>query len=218
MHDPNPAAELLHGDEVVVYADAGYQGIAKRAEMAGMATTSRVAMRPGKRRVLRDTADGRFLDLIETAKTRIRAKGEHPFRMIKQKFSFKKTRLRGLAKNRCKIHVLAALTNLFITRRRLLLLLRRSLRLGVDVDRVAGLCPLVAAHWLGRLQVLESAEPQALEHRAHSGERCRQHTGHSSERAALMAEVHSSLQLLWIERPPLAAANTASIHQCSRTA
>ena len=29
MHDLTPAAELLHGQETVVYADAGYQGIEK---------------------------------------------------------------------------------------------------------------------------------------------------------------------------------------------
>jgi IS5 family transposase len=40
--------------------------------------------------------------------------------VIKQQFGFQKTRLRGLAKNRCKINVLAALTNLFLARRRLL--------------------------------------------------------------------------------------------------
>jgi transposase, IS5 family len=28
--DLTPAADLLHGDETVVYADAGYQGIDKR--------------------------------------------------------------------------------------------------------------------------------------------------------------------------------------------
>jgi transposase, IS5 family len=120
VHDLTPAAELLHGDEAVVYADAGYQGIAKRPEMAGRTTTFRVAMRPGKRRVLPDTPDGRLVDLIETAKAHIRAKGEHPFRVIKQQFGFQKTRLRGLGKNHCKINVLAALTNLFLARRQLL--------------------------------------------------------------------------------------------------
>ena len=121
VHDLNPAAELLHGDEVVVYGDAGYQGIAKRPEMAGVAAEFRVAMRPGKRRSLPDTPDGRLQDLIETAKAHIRAKVEHPFRVIKQQFGFQKTRLRGLVKNRCKIHVLAAMTNLFLARRRLLM-------------------------------------------------------------------------------------------------
>ena len=73
-----------------------------------------------------------------------------------------------------------------------LLLLRRSLRLGIDVDHVAGLCPLVAAHRLSGLQVLESAETQGLEHSAHSGERYSQDPGNATERAALMAEVHSA--------------------------
>jgi IS5 family transposase len=120
VHDLTPAADLLHGDEQVVYADAGYQGIAKRPEMAGKATEFRVAMRPGKRRALLDTPDGRLQDLIETAKAHIRSKVEHPFRVIKQQFGFQKTRLRGLAKNRCKIHVMAALSNLFQARRQLL--------------------------------------------------------------------------------------------------
>ena len=113
VHDLTPAAELLHGDEEVVYGDAGYQGIAKRPEMAGTAAEFRVAMRPGKRRALPDTPDGRLQDLIETAKAHVRAKVEHPFRVIKKQFGFEKTRLRGLAKNRCKINVLAGLTNLF---------------------------------------------------------------------------------------------------------
>ena len=49
VHDLTPAADLLHGDEQVVYGDAGYQGIGKRPEMAGKTTEFRVAMRPGKR-------------------------------------------------------------------------------------------------------------------------------------------------------------------------
>ena len=120
VHDLTPAAELLHGEEEVVYADAGYQGIAKRPEMAGRSTEFRVAMRPGKRRALPDTPGGKLQDLVETAKAHIRAKGEHPFRVIKQQFGFQKTRLRGMVKNRCKVNVLAALTNLFLARRQLL--------------------------------------------------------------------------------------------------
>jgi IS5 family transposase len=117
VHDLTPAAELLHGEETVVYADAGYQGIANRPEMADKEIEFRVAMMPGKRRVLPESPDGRLLDLMETAKAHIRSKGEHPFRVIKQQFGFQKTRLRGMAKNRCKAHVIAALTNLFLARR-----------------------------------------------------------------------------------------------------
>ena len=97
VHDLTPAAELLHGDEQVVYGDAGYQGITKRPAMDGTKDEFRVAMRPGKRRSLPDTPDGRLQDLIETAKAHVRAKDEHPFRVNKQQFGFQKTRLRGLA-------------------------------------------------------------------------------------------------------------------------
>jgi IS5 family transposase len=39
--------------------------------------------------------------------------------VIKQQFGFHKTRLRGMAKNRCKVNVIAALANLFLARRQL---------------------------------------------------------------------------------------------------
>jgi IS5 family transposase len=120
VHDLTPAAELLHGEEIVVYADAGYQGIEKRTEMQGRGIGFRIAMRPGKRRVLPDTPEGRVDDLIETAKAHFRAKVEHPFRVIKRQLGIQKTRLRGMLKNRCKVNVLAALSNLFMARHELL--------------------------------------------------------------------------------------------------
>ena len=95
-----------------MYVEAGYQGIAKRLEMAGNSAEFRVAIRPGKHRALPETHDGKLQDLIDTAKSCIRSKVEHPFRVIKQQFGFQKTRLRSLAKNPCKIIVMAALTNL----------------------------------------------------------------------------------------------------------
>jgi IS5 family transposase len=58
VHDLSPAAELLHGDEHVVYGDAGYQGITKSPEMADVAAEFRVAIRPGKPRTLPDTPMG----------------------------------------------------------------------------------------------------------------------------------------------------------------
>jgi IS5 family transposase len=45
---------------------------------------------------------------------------EQPFRVIQQQFDIQKTKLRGMAKNRFKMNVLAALTNLFLARRQLL--------------------------------------------------------------------------------------------------
>jgi IS5 family transposase len=120
VHDLTPAAELLHGEETVVYADAGYQGIDKRSEMQGRGIGFRVAMRPGKRRALPDTPEGRVDDMVETAKAHFRAKVEHPFRVMKRQFGFQKTRLRGMLKNRCKVNVLAAISNLFMVRHQLL--------------------------------------------------------------------------------------------------
>ena len=57
---------------------------------------------------------------VEQAKAHLRAKVEPPFRVSKQQFGFQKTRLRGLAKNHSKVTVLAALTNLFLGRKKLL--------------------------------------------------------------------------------------------------
>jgi IS5 family transposase len=120
VHDLTTVAELLHGDEEVVYGDAGYQGIAKRPDMAGTAAEFRIAMRPGKRRALPGTPEVMLQDLIEGAKAHVRVKFEHSSRVIKQQFGFEKTRLRGLAKNRFKVNVLAGLINLFLARRQLL--------------------------------------------------------------------------------------------------
>lgn len=120
VQDVTMAAELLHGEESVVYGDAGYQGLEKREEMAERDVECRIAMRPGQRRRLPETAEGRLFDWLERAKAHIRAKVEHPFRVIKQQFGFQKTRLRGLAKNHCKVTILAALTNVFLSRKRLL--------------------------------------------------------------------------------------------------
>jgi IS5 family transposase len=57
---------------------------------------------------------------MEKMKTSIRAKVEHPFRMIKQQFGFSKVRYRGLAKNTAQIVTLFALSNLWMARRRLI--------------------------------------------------------------------------------------------------
>ena len=120
MHDLTPAAELLHGQEIVVSADAGCQGSEKCPEMQGRSISFRVAMRRGKCHALPDTTEGRVDDLIETAKAHFRAKVEHPFSVIQRQFGFHKARLLGMHKNRCKVNVLAALSNLFRARHELL--------------------------------------------------------------------------------------------------
>ena len=56
---------------------------------------------------------------IERLKSTLRAHVEHPFRVIKQQFGYRKVRYKGLAKNTNQLHVLFALSNLYLCRRRL---------------------------------------------------------------------------------------------------
>lgn len=107
---------LLHGAETDVFADAGYQGAAQwtRARVRW-----HIAMRLGKRRALDTGTDkGRLIDELERVKARIRAKGEHAFRVIKRQFGFTKVSYRGLAKNTAKLHTLFMLGNLWMLRKR----------------------------------------------------------------------------------------------------
>lgn len=121
VNDVTQAAKLVHGEETDVFADAGYQGVAKREEVQGIEANWHVAMRPGKRRALdKDSPMGAILDKLEHVKARIRAKVEHPFRVIKRQFGHMKVRYRGLAKNTAQLHTLFALSNLWMVRRRLL--------------------------------------------------------------------------------------------------
>jgi IS5 family transposase len=110
VHDIAVAQTLLHGEETDVYADAGYQGIEKRCEPD--AVRWHVAMRPAKRRKLdlSDSLDAIY-DQIERLKAGIRAKVEHPFRILKRQFGYMKTRYRGLTKNIAQITTLFALGN-----------------------------------------------------------------------------------------------------------
>ena len=104
---------LLHGQERVVFADAGYQGAQKYPD-ARPGVRWHGAMRPGKRREL-DKVNGpvdALTDKIEKLKSGIRAKVEHPFRVIKQRFGFMKVRYRGLKKNTLQRTTLFALSNL----------------------------------------------------------------------------------------------------------
>ena len=63
---------------------------------------------------------GDVLDKLEHVKASIRAKVEHPFRVIKRQFGFVKVKYRGLAKNTANLMTLFALSNLWMARRRLL--------------------------------------------------------------------------------------------------
>jgi IS5 family transposase len=115
VHDREALPYLLHGQETRVWGDQGYQGqtalIHQRAPNAKDFTNRRYRYH------------GRVNE-VEKAKnrnkSRVRAKVEHVFGVIKNIFGFRRTRYRGLAKNLNRLTVTAALANLYIVRRRLL--------------------------------------------------------------------------------------------------
>jgi IS5 family transposase len=120
VSDIAEANTLLHGDETVAFGDAGYQGIEKRAD-ATPDVTWHVAMRPGKRKALdKDNLADAMIDKAEKLKASVRAKVEHPFRVIKRQFGFVKVRYRGLKKNTAQLFTLFALSNLWMVRGKLM--------------------------------------------------------------------------------------------------
>lgn len=113
VYDGNCLANLLHGEERVVYGDQNYAGrtevIAAHAPEAADLTNERVRQRdvanPAHRRNRR--------------KAKIRSRVEHPFHTIKRVFGFAYTRLRGMMKNMNRLYVTCAMANLHRLRHRL---------------------------------------------------------------------------------------------------
>lgn len=125
VSDISQAANLMHGKEDCVGADAGYVGVAKREEVQAklQGRTDELKWRIAKRRKpLKEMACGWQKDLAlayEKLKARIRAKVEHPFHVVKNIFKHKKTRYKGIAKNDAQLNVLFALSNLYMARGKL---------------------------------------------------------------------------------------------------
>ena len=120
MNDVIEANGLLHGQETDAFGDAGYQGVDKRPD-ANNSVRWHVALRPGLRRALdKDKPMDALIDQLERTKASIRAKVEHPFRVLKQQFGYVKVRYRGLKKNTAQIVTLFALSNLWMARHTLL--------------------------------------------------------------------------------------------------
>jgi len=122
VNDVVEANSLLHGQESDAFGDAGYQGAAKRPD-AHADVKWHIAMRPGKRRALdKSRRVDALIEQLEQLKASIRAKVEHPFRVIKRQFGHVKVRYRGLKKNTAQLRTLFALSNLWMARRALLIL------------------------------------------------------------------------------------------------
>jgi len=132
--DVSQTQHLLHGEETDAFADAGYTGVEKRDEITEAQAEGdirsdlnwHVAMRRG---TLKKMVEGEYKELItalEHAKAQVRARVEHPFHVVKNLFSHKKARYKGLAKNQAQLFSLFGLGNLVLAKRQLLVLHARN--------------------------------------------------------------------------------------------
>ncbi len=115
VHDSTCLPDLLHGEETRVWGDSAYQGqgeVIKQCAPQAQDMTNRRYRRKG---VVDEVERGK-----NKTKSKVRAKVEHLFLVIKRVFGFAKTRYRGLEKNAHRLFVTCALTNLYIMRRRLM--------------------------------------------------------------------------------------------------
>ena len=114
--DINVMPELLHGEEKELFGDQAYWKEADRQDVERLGVKYRVNRRfnPGQRFPKR-------WRLINRARSRIRARGEHAFHVVKRLWGFAKVRYRGIAKNLARAFTMFALANLYLVRRRLAL-------------------------------------------------------------------------------------------------
>lgn len=115
VHDKHPLPKLLHGREKRVYGDSAYASqkklILSKAPGAKDFTNQR-------------TRKSGEIDEVERGKnhnkSKIRARVEHVFAVVKRLWGFNKVRYRGLAKNATRAFTALALANIYLSRRHLL--------------------------------------------------------------------------------------------------
>ena len=124
--DKHMLAHLLHGEETRVWGDGRYQGQTEAILQAAPRA---------KDMTCRRTRFKQYVDELQRKKNRtksqVRARVEHPFRILKRVFGFDKVRYRGLAKNHHRLCANFALINLYLHRKRLPCS-RRSVPGGLD--------------------------------------------------------------------------------------
>jgi transposase, IS5 family len=116
--DVEQVADLLHGKEKFVYADSGYRGAQSRVDREDLEW--HIAARPSDIAKMPEGRAKTRLQDKEHRKASMRAKVEHPFRVIKRQFGLMKVRFRGLQKNTAQLLTLFALSNLWMARKQLM--------------------------------------------------------------------------------------------------
>jgi len=108
--------ELLHGKEGCVLGDSGYTRAESRLELQDSKAAFLIGKKRGEVKAIKNARHRQQHERWESCKASMRAKVEHPFRVIKRQFGFTKVRYRGLAKNGSQVLTLFALSNLWMTR------------------------------------------------------------------------------------------------------
>ncbi len=117
--DVMQASALLHGAEQIVLGDAGYQGVGKRPENVERQVDWHIPMRQSARdKLSKDLA--RAQKQLDHMRSSLRARVEHPFRVIKRQSGYAIVRYRRLAKNTAQLRTLFMLGNLWMARRHVL--------------------------------------------------------------------------------------------------
>lgn len=116
--DVQQVADLLHGKEEEVWADSGYRGAQSRVDREDLQW--HIAARPSDIAKMPEGKAKTRVQKQEHFKASVRAKVEHPFRVIKRQFGLMKVRFRGLQKNTAHLLTLFALSNLWMARRQLM--------------------------------------------------------------------------------------------------
>ncbi len=112
-HDLNQLGNLLHGESNLSQPMPATKGRhSARAGRGGCGLADRRAPRQGKNLKQHPSKNKTAIN-IEYMKASIRARVEHPFRIIKRQFGFVKARYKGLLKNDNQLAMLFTLANLF---------------------------------------------------------------------------------------------------------
>ena len=114
VSDVHMLPDLLHGEERKVWGDGGYQGQTEAIQEAAPHAQDMTC----KRTKFKNHVD-ELQKKKNTTKSRVRAKVEHVFRILKRVFGFDKVRYRGIAKNHHRLCANFALINLYLHRKRL---------------------------------------------------------------------------------------------------
>ena len=116
VHDKHMLADLLHGEEKKVWGDSGYQGQTETIQEAAPHAQDMTNRRVKKSKGEVDEEEKRK----NRTKSRVRAKVEWPFRILKRVFNYTKVRYRGIQKNHEWLLTAFALVNLYQHRKRLI--------------------------------------------------------------------------------------------------